>query len=123
MTKGEAKTGKKKQSAKLPAVDLAVAAAESKQPSISWCWTCEDRGLHRLLRDRVGHQFAAGAGDCRRGRNRARKAQARVCVGRPVGLDSPDYFDFIMHVFGSERRVFTTISNGCGGNADRIEMT
>jgi ribosome-associated protein len=33
-----------------------------------------------------------------------------------------DYFDFIVHVFGQERRVFYDLER-LWGNADRIEVT
>ena len=109
MTKSEAKTGKKKQSAKLPAqVDLAVAAAESKQAV----------NLVVLdLRKTAGFTdfFVIASG------NNSRQVRAIADAvmeslakkgAKPAfveGYDQSDwilldYFDFIVHVFGSERR-------------------
>ena len=111
MTKSEAKTGKKKQSAKLPAqVDLAVAAAESKQAV----------NLVVLdLRKTAGFTdfFVIASG------NNSRQVRAIADAvmeslakkgAKPAyveGYDQSDwilldYFDFIVHVFGPERRVF-----------------
>jgi len=127
MTKSEAKTGKKKQSAKLPAqVDLAVAAAESKQAV----------NLVVLdLRKTAGFTdfFVIASG------NNSRQVRAIADAvmeslakkgAKPAyveGYDQSDwilldYFDFIVHVFGSERRVFYDLER-LWGNADRIEIT
>jgi ribosome-associated protein len=127
MTKSEAKTGKKKQSAKLPAqVDLAVAAAESKQ------------GVNLVvldLRKTAGFTdfFVIASG------NNSRQVRAIADAvmeslakkgAKPAyveGYDQSDwilldYFDFIVHVFGPERRVFYDLER-LWGNADRIEIT
>jgi ribosome-associated protein len=127
MTKSEAKTGKKKQSAKLPAqVDLAVAAAESKQAV----------NLVVLdLRRTAGFTdfFVIASG------NNSRQVRAIADAvmeslaqkgAKPAfveGYDQSDwilldYFDFIVHVFGPERRVFYDLER-LWGNADRIEIT
>ncbi len=127
MTKSEAKTGKKKQSAKLPAqVDLAVAAAESKQAV----------NLVVLdLRKTAGFTdfFVIASG------NNSRQVRAIADAvmeslakkgAKPAyveGYDRSDwilldYFDFIVHVFGPERRVFYDLER-LWGNADRIEIT
>ncbi len=127
MTKSEAKTGKKKQSAKLPAqVDLAVAAAESKQAV----------NLVVLdLRKTAGFTdfFVIASG------NNSRQVRAIADAvmeslakkgAKPAyveGYDQSDwilldYFDFIVHVFGPERRVFYDLER-LWGNADRIEIT
>ena len=127
MTKSEAKTGKKKQSAKLPAqVDLAVAAAESKQAV----------NLVVLdLRKTAGFTdfFVIASG------NNSRQVRAIADAvmeslakkgAKPAyveGYDQSDwilldYFDFIVHVFGPERRVFYDLER-LWGNADRIEVT
>jgi ribosome-associated protein len=127
MTKSEAKTSKKKQSAKLPAqVDLAVAAAESKQAV----------NLVVLdLRKTAGFTdfFVIASG------NNSRQVRAIADAvmeslakkgAKPAyveGYDQSDwilldYFDFIVHVFGPERRVFYDLER-LWGNADRIEIT
>ena len=127
MTKSEAKTGKKKQSAKLPAqVDLAVAAAEIKQAV----------NLVVLdLRKTAGFTdfFVIASG------NNSRQVRAIADAvmeslakkgAKPAyveGYDQSDwilldYFDFIVHVFGPERRVFYDLER-LWGNADRIEIT
>mgnify|MGYP003693999317 CR=1 FL=1 len=128
MTKSEAKTGKKKQSAKLPAqVDLAVAAAEASRPSISWYWTCErPRGFTDFFVIASGtnsRQVRAIADAVME--SLAKKARS------PRKIEGADRSDWILldylrfHrriVFGPERRVFYDLER-LWGNADRIEMT
>jgi ribosome-associated protein len=127
MTKSEAKTGKKKQSARLPAqVDLAVEAAESKQAV----------NLVLLdLRKTAGFTdfFVIASGtNSRQVRAIADAVMESLAKkgAKPAyveGYDQSewillDYFDFIVHVFGQERRAFYDLER-LWGNADRIELT
>ena len=127
MTKSEAKTGKKKQSAKLPAqVDLAVAAAESKQAVnlvvLDLRKTAGFTDFFVIASGTNTRQVRAIADAVME--SLARKGAKPAYV---EGYDQSDwilldYFDFIVHVFGSERRVFYDLER-LWGNADRIEMT
>jgi ribosome-associated protein len=127
MTKSEAKTGKKKQSAKLPAqVDLAVAAAESKQAVnlvvLDLRKTAGFTDFFVIASGTNSRQVRAIADAVME--SLARKGAKPAYV---EGYDRSDwilldYFDFIVHVFGSERRVFYDLER-LWGNADRIEMT
>lgn len=127
MKKSEAKTGQKKASAKLPAqVDLAIAAAESKQAV----------GLVVLdLRKTAGFTdffLIASGTSTRQVRAIADAVMESLATkgAKPAyveGYDRSDwilldYFDFIVHVFGRETRVFYDLER-LWGNADRIEMT
>jgi ribosome-associated protein len=126
MTKSEAKTGKKKQSAKLPAqVDLAVAAAESKQAVnlvvLDLRKTAGFTDFFVIASGTNSRQVRAIADAVME--SLARKGAKPAYV---EGYDQSDwilldYFDFIVHVFGSERRVFYDLER-LWGNADRIEM-
>jgi ribosome-associated protein len=127
MTKSEAKTGKKKQSAKLPAqVDLAVAAAESKQAVnlvvLDLRKTAGFTDFFVIASGTNSRQVRAIADAVME--SLARKGAKPAYV---EGYDQSDwilldYFDFIVHVFGSERRLFYDLER-LWGNADRIEMS
>jgi ribosome-associated protein len=127
MAKSEAKTGKKKQSAKLPAqVDLAVAAAESKQAVnlvvLDLRKTAGFTDFFVIASGTNSRQVRAIADAVME--SLARKGAKPAYV---EGYDQSewillDYFDFIVHVFGSERRVFYDLER-LWGNADRIEIT
>ena len=126
MTKSEAKTGKKKQSAKLPAqVDLAVAAAEGKQAVnlvvLDLRKTAGFTDFFVIASGNNSRQVRAIADAVME--SLARKGAKPAYV---EGYDQSDwilldYFDFIVHVFGSERRVFYDLER-LWGNADRIEI-
>jgi len=127
MTKSEAKTGKKKHAPKLPAqVDAAIAAAESKQ------------AVNLVVLDlRKASGFTdffviASGTNSRQVRAIADAVMESLAKkgAKPAyveGYDQSDwilvdYFDFIVHVFGPERRVFYDLERlWC--NADRIEIT
>ena len=85
----------------------------------------EGRRLHRLLRDLLGHQPAADSRDRRRRRwRRWRREGAKPA--HVEGYDRSewillDYFDFIVHVFAPETRVFYGLER-LWGNAERIEI-
>ncbi len=127
MSKSEGNAGRKKQSAKLPAqVELAIGAAESKQAV----------NLVVLdLRKTAGFTdfflISSGA-NARQVRAIADAVMASLAAkgAKPAfveGYDRSewillDYFDFIVHVFGPERRVFYDLER-LWGNAERIEMT
>jgi ribosome-associated protein len=126
MTKTEAKTSKGKKSRKLPAqVDLAIAAAEDKQAV----------NLVVLdLRKAAGFTdfFLIASGTNTRQVRAIADAVMEALAGkgaRPAyveGYDHSewillDYFDFIVHVFGPETRVFYDLER-LWGNADRIEV-
>jgi ribosome-associated protein len=127
MAKSEAKTGKKKQSAKLPAqIELAVAAAESKQAVnlvvLDLRKTAGFTDFFVIASGTNSRQVRAIADAVME--SLARKGAKPAYV---EGYDQSDwilldYFDFIVHVFGSERRVFYDLER-LWGNADRIEMT
>ena len=127
MTKSEAKTGKKKQSAKLPAqVDLAVAAAESKQAVnlvvLDLRKTAGFTDFFVIASGTNSRQVRAIADAVME--SLAKKGAKPAYV---EGYDRSewillDYFDFIVHVFGQERRVFYDLER-LWGNADRIELT
>jgi ribosome-associated protein len=127
MTKSEAKTGKKKQSAKLPAqVDLAVAAAEGKQAVnlvlLDLRKTAGFTDFFVIASGNNSRQVRAIADAVME--SLARKGAKPAYV---EGYDQSDwilldYFDFIVHVFGPERRVFYDLER-LWGNADRIEIT
>jgi len=126
MAKSEAKTSKKKQIAKLPAqVDLAVAAAESKQAV---------KLVVLDLRKTAGFTdffLIASGTNTRQVRAIADAVMESLAVkgGKPAyveGYDRADwilldYFDFIVHVFGPETRVFYDLER-LWGNAERIEV-
>jgi ribosome-associated protein len=127
MTKSEAKTVRKKPSAKFPAqIDLAIAAAESRQAV----------NLVVLdLRKTSGFTdffLIASGTNTRQVRAIADAVMETLAAkgAKPAyveGYDHSqwillDYFDFIVHVFGPETRVFYDLER-LWGNADRIEMT
>ena len=126
MTKSEAKTSKKKLSAKLPAqVDLAVAAAESKQAVnlvvLDLRKTAGFTDFFVIASGNNSRQVRAIADAVME--SLARKGAKPAYV---EGYDQSDwilldYFDFIVHVFGSERRLFYDLER-LWGNADRIEI-
>jgi ribosome-associated protein len=127
MTKSEAKTAKKKISTKLPAqIDRAIVAAEEKQA----------QNLVVLdLRKTAGFTdfFLIASGT----NPRQVRAIADAVVdslaakgAKPAyieGYDQSDwilldYFDFIVHVFNPEKRVFYDLER-LWGNAERIALT
>ena len=127
MAKTEANaTSKKKKSPRLPAqVDLAIAAAETKQAV----------NLVVLdLRKTAGFTdffLIASGTNTRQVRAIADAVMESLAVkgAKPAyveGYDRSDwilldYFDFIVHVFGPETRVFYDLER-LWGNADRIEV-
>jgi ribosome-associated protein len=126
MTKSEAKTGRKKQAAKLPAqVDAAITAAESKQAV----------NLVVLdLRKAAGFTdfFVIASGTNSRQVRAIADAVVESLAGKGAkpayveGYDQSDwilldYFDFIVHVFGAETRAFYDLER-LWGNAERIEV-
>ena len=127
MAKTEAKaTSKKKKSPRLPVqVDLAIAAAETKQAV----------NLVVLdLRKTAGFTdffLIASGTNTRQVRAIADAVMESLAVkgAKPAyveGYDRSDwilldYFDFIVHVFGPETRVFYDLER-LWGNADRIEV-
>ncbi len=127
MAKTEARTPRKKTSPRLPAqVDLAITAADNKQ------------AVNLVVLDL---RKAAGFTDffvIASGTN-ARQVRAIADAVREALADTGakpayvegydhsewillDYFDFIVHVFGPETRVFYDLER-LWGNADRIEVT
>ena len=128
MTKAEAKTktAKKKQTAKLPAqLEGAIAAAAEKQAA---------KLVVLDLRKTAGFTdffLIASGSNSRQVRAIADAVMESLAVKgvKPAyveGYDKStwillDYFDFIVHVFGPETRVFYDLER-LWGNADRIEM-
>jgi ribosome-associated protein len=127
MAKTEAKTSKKKASRKLPAqVDLAVAAADSKQAV----------NLVVLdLRKSAGFTdfFVIASGTNTRQVRAIADAVMESLAAKGVkpayveGYERSewillDYFDFIVHVFGPETRTFYDLER-LWGNADRIAVS
>lgn len=127
MTKSEAKTSRKKASPKLPAqIDRAIEAAESKQAV----------NLVLLdLRKTAGFTdfFVIASGTNSRQVRAIADAVMESLATKGVkpayveGYDRSDwilldYFDFIVHVFGPETRVFYDLER-LWGNAERIEVT
>ena len=127
MAKTEAKTPKKKKSARLPTeVDLAIAAADDKQAV----------NLVVLdLRKAAGFTdfFVIASGTNTRQVRAIADAVMEALAAKGVkpayveGYDRSawillDYFDFIVHVFGPETRVFYDLER-LWGNADRIEVS
>jgi ribosome-associated protein len=127
MAKSEAKTAKKNSTAKLPAqVDLAIAAAESKQAV---------NVVVLDLRKTAGFTdfFLVASGTNTRQVRAIADAVMESLAARGTkpayveGYDQSDwilldYFDFIVHVFDPEKRVFYDLER-LWGNADRIEVT
>ena len=126
MAKTETRTSKKKKSPRLPAqVDLAIASAESKQAV----------NLVVLdLRKAAGFTdfFVIASGTNTRQVRAIADAVMEALAGKGAkpayveGYDRSewillDYFDFIVHVFGRETRVFYDLER-LWGNADRIEV-
>ena len=127
MAKTEAKTAKKKKSAKLPAqIDLAIAAAEDKQAQ---------KIVVLDLRKSAGFTdyFLIASGTNRRQVRAIADAVIDSLAAKGAkpayveGYDRSewillDYFDFIVHVFGPETRTFYDLER-LWGNADRTEVT
>ena len=126
MAKTEAKTAKKKNPAKLPDQnDLALAAADSKQAV----------NLVLLdLRQSAGFTdfFVIASGtNTRQVRAIADGiVEALAAYGKPAHVEGYDrsgwilidYFDFIVHIFAPETRVFYDLER-LWGNAERITVT
>ena len=129
MAKTETKTAikkKKKKTAKLPAqVDLAIVAADSKQAQ---------KLVVLDLRKTAGFTdfFLIASGTNTRQVRAIADAVMESLAGQGVkpayveGYDRSDwilldYFDFIVHVFGPETRVFYDLER-LWGNAERIEV-
>ena len=126
MAKTEAKTAKKKKTTKRPAqLELAIAAAESKQA----------RDLV-VLDLRKTHGFTdyfviASGGNSRQVRAIADAVMESLAAkdAKPAyveGYDKSewillDYFDFIVHIFGQEKRTFYDLER-LWGNAERTEI-
>ena len=127
MAKTEAKTAKKKTSAKLPAqIDQAIAAAEDKQAQ---------KIVVLDLRKSAGFTdyFLIASGTNRRQVRAIADAVIDSLAAKGAkpayveGYDRSewillDYFDFIVHVFGPETRTFYDLER-LWGNADRTEVT
>ncbi len=127
MAKTEAKTAKKKKSAKLPAqIDQAIAAAEDKQAQ---------KIVVLDLRKSAGFTdyFLIASGTNRRQVRAIADAVIDSLAAKGAkpayveGYDRSewillDYFDFIVHVFGPETRTFYDLER-LWGNADRTEVT
>ena len=126
MAKTEAKTAKKRKTAKLPAqVAIAIAAAEDKQA----------QNLVALdLRKSAAFTdfFVIASGTNTRQVRAIADAVMESLAAKGVkpayveGYDRSvwillDYFDFIVHVFGPETRVFYDLER-LWGNAERIEV-
>ena len=126
MAKTEAKTAKKRKTTKLPAqVAIAIAAAEDKQA----------QNLVALdLRKSASFTdfFVIASGTNTRQVRAIADAVIDSLAGKGVkpafveGYDRSvwillDYFDFIVHVFGPETRVFYDLER-LWGNAERIEV-
>ncbi len=126
MAKTEAKTAKKKKTTKLPAqVAIAIAAADDKQA----------QNLVTLdLRKTAGFTdfFVIASGTNTRQVRAIADAVMDSLAAKGVkpahveGYDRSvwillDYFDFIVHVFGPETRVFYDLER-LWGNAERIEV-
>ena len=126
MAKTEAKTAKKRKTAKLPAqVAIAIAAAEDKQA----------QNLVALdLRKSASFTdfFVIASGTNTRQVRAIADAVIDSLAAKGVkpafveGYDRSawillDYFDFIVHVFGPETRVFYDLER-LWGNAERIEV-
>ena len=126
MAKTEAKTAKKRKTAKLPAqVAIAIAAAEDKQA----------QNLVALdLRKSASFTdfFVIASGTNTRQVRAIADAVMESLAAKGVkpayveGYDRSvwillDYFDFIVHVFGPETRVFYDLER-LWGNAERIEV-
>jgi len=127
MSKSEARTVRTKSPAKLPAqVNLAIAAAESKQ--------AVNLVVLDLRKTAVFTDFFLVASGTNTRQVRAiadAVTDALAAKGvKPAyveGYDQSDwilldYFDFIVHVFGPEKRVFYDLER-LWGNAERIEVT
>jgi ribosome-associated protein len=126
MKKTEAKTAKKKKPAKLPAqLDAAIAAAEDKQAV---------KIVVLDLRKTAGFTdffLIASGTNTRQVRAIADAVMESLAAkgAKPAyveGYDKSDwilldYFDFIVHVFGPETRVFYDLER-LWGNADRTEI-
>ena len=124
--KTEAKTPKKKKAAKLPAqLETAVAAAESKQAQ---------KIVVLDLRKSAGFTdfFLIASGTNSRQVRAIADGVMESLAGKGAkpayveGYDRSewillDYFDFIVHVFGPETRVFYDLER-LWGNADRTEI-
>ena len=116
-------TGGKK---RLPAeVTRAVRAAVDKKATDVVVLDLRNAGVHRLLRDLLGAEHAAGQGDRRQRRGHA--ARGRRAAGarrrlRPRRMDPARLLHFIVHVFAPQTRVFYGLER-LWGNAERIEMT
>ena len=127
MTKSELKTTKKKKSTKLPAqVDLAIAAAESKQAADVVVLDLRKTGGF------TDFFLIASGTNTRQVRAIADSVMESLAAkgAKPAyveGYDRSDwilldYFDFIVHVFGKETRTFYDLER-LWGSADRLEMT
>jgi ribosome-associated protein len=126
MAKREAKTAKKKKTTRLPAqIDLALAAADSKQAV---------KLVVLDLRPSAGFTdfFVIASGtNTRQVRAIADAVMDTLAAkgAKPAHVEGYDrsewilldYFDFIVHVFAPETRVFYDLER-LWGNADRIEV-
>jgi len=127
MTKSELKTTKKKKAAKLPAqVDLAIAAAESKQAADVVVLDLRKTGGFTdffLIASGTNTRQVRAIADAVMESLAAKGAKPAYVEGYDRSdWILLDYFDFIVHVFGKETRTFYDLER-LWGSADRLEMT
>jgi ribosome-associated protein len=127
MTKSELKTTKKKKATKLPAqVDLAIAAAESKQAADVVVLDLRKTGGFTdffLIASGTNTRQVRAIADAVMESLAAKGAKPAYVEGYDRSdWILLDYFDFIVHVFGKETRTFYDLER-LWGSADRLEMT
>jgi len=127
MTKSELKTTKKKKATKLPAqVDLAIAAAESKQAADVVVLDLRKTGGFTdffLIASGTNTRQVRAIADAVMESLAAKGAKPAYVEGYDRSdWILLDYFDFIVHVFGRETRTFYDLER-LWGSADRLEMT
>src|SRR5258707_816249 len=127
MTKSELKTTKKKKSTKLPTqVDLAIAAAESKQAADVVVLDLRKTGGFTdffLIASGTNTRQVRAIADAVMESLAAKGAKPAYVEGYDRSdWILLDYFDFIVHVFGRETRTFYDLER-LWGSADRLEMT
>ena len=126
MTKSELKTTKKKKATKLPAqVDLAIAAAESKQAADVVVLDLRKTGGFTdffLIASGTNTRQVRAIADAVMESLAAKGAKPAYVEGYDRSdWILLDYFDFIVHVFGAGTRVFYDLER-LWGNAERIEV-
>ena len=123
----KAETTKKKKSPKLPAqVDLAIAAAESKQAADVVVLDLRKTGGFTdffLIASGTNTRQVRAIADAVMESLAAKGAKPAYVEGYDRSdWILLDYFDFIVHVFGKETRTFYDLER-LWGSADRLEMT